>query len=576
MAKGRGRKWDKSAYFLCSFLLAAMISVFVWLVFLQKGKTDAAYLKITVEDEEVAEVSFIQKTAVINWQRDKADRENFLFLPAFADLSRVYVQLVKEGRTVYEAEAPSESTGSGTDKSGAVGLDGTPLSVDAPALFRDFSSGVHEISVGGDSVSFTLMQSEHLDTILIELDKPLSYLEENKENVSGGRMEIYAAGGRLSYRGSLEKMSGHGNSTWYEDKKSFALKLSEKAALFGEGRSKKYLLVSNVKDGSFLRNKLFYDMADKVGLENTPACQWADLYVNGSYQGMYLLTEKIDVSSGMLDIGNLDKETKEINALPVEQYSNYTVLEGEETVLQGWNLEEEPADISGGYLLELDYPQRYAEEPSKFRTRQGQYIVIKSPDYASAAQAVYIYEFVQAFEDALYAEDGRNATGKGWQDYIDEESFVKRYVLDEISMNIDAGHSSTFFYKPRHEDRLYAGPVWDYDIALGNAGKWGIEAGVDKPEGLYVKESGWSAKLYETPGFYQEVTKVYEEEFDRYLRMLGESGIGKYEDYIRASAVMDNARWSKEGWEKEVAVLRDFLEKRRVFLEESWMGKELR
>lgn len=543
-----GRKKDgirQKSIELVLFTVLVMLSLF-----LINYPKSTAYVDITVTDGKVTNVSFSQKTAKISWQRDEEDSASYLFLPSFANLSRVFVRINGE-----------------TEAS----LDGIQLEKDNAVFMRNFQPGSHEIEVDGEKCGFILMQSAHLDTIFIRLNRPLSWLQENQENYSDGTMEIYAADGTRSYRGNLEKMNGHGNSTWYERKKSYALRLSEKAALFGKEQNKKYLLISNVKDGSFLRNKLFYDMADTVGIENTVESGWTDLYVDGIYQGMYLLTEKIDVSSGMLDIGNLELESRELNDLPVESYSNFTVLSGEETVLQGWNLEKDPADISGGYLLEMDYPMRYAGEPSKFRTEHGQYVVIKSPAYASAGQATYIRDYVQAFEDALYAEDGRNTAGKSWTDYVDMDSFVKRYVLDEISMNIDAGYSSTFFYKPRHEDKLYAGPVWDYDIALGNAGGWGEEAGVGQPEGFYVNKSGWFEQFYHKPEFYEEVKKVYRKEYKDYLEMLCDTGIEKYQDYTDASAAMDNARWSKDNRKEEVLFLKDFLEKRKAFLEQDWL-----
>lgn len=294
--------------------------------------------------------------------------------------------------------------------------------------------------------------------------------------------------------------------------------------------------------------------------------------MDGVYQGMYLLTDKIDISSDMLNIGNLDKETRELNSLPVEDYSDYTIVSEGEISLRGWNLEAEPSDISGGYLLEMEYAQRYAAEPSIFKTKKEQYVVIKSPQYASVNEATYISEYVQEFEDALYAEGGVNEKGKSWLDYIDLDSFAKRYVLDEISKNIDAGYASTYFYKPQYDEKLYAGPVWDYDLSLANAGGWGEAEMLNDPEGLYInkRERGWYAPLYEKPEFYQKVREVYSGEFSGYLDALLDVEIDRYEEYISASAQMDNACWCKDDWEEEIRRLKEFLQIRKEFLDDTW------
>lgn len=552
MRNQRKGKTDKRAYFGSYVLPFLFMAVSLCLLCFLSYKKDAAYLNITVENEEVTEVSFSQKTARISWQRDIADQTNYLFLPAFADLSGVRIR---------------------TDGAAEITLDGKRVTNRQSLLLQDFQPGSHEIRVGEKSVPFVVMQSENLDAILIDLAEPLSFVQENPENSSSGRMEIYTEEGESFYQGKIERMRMHGNSALLMGKKSFSLRLSEKSILLGDDRSKKYLLISNAFDGSFLRNKLFYDMADAVGLNYSVDSKWVDLYVGGIYQGMYLLTDKIDISSGMLDIGNLEKQNKKVNPRPVEEYSNYTILAGEETVLQGWNLERNPSDISGGYLLEIDYEHRYVGEPSKFKTEKEEYIVIKNPAFASAGQAVYIYDFVQAFEDALYAEDGINETGESWQDYIDLDSFAKRYVLDEISKNIDAGASSTFFYKPQRDDTLYAGPVWDYDLALANAKDWGDKEVLNDPAGFYANRSSWSAELYEKKEFYEEVKKVYEEDFEDYLNMLLDEGITEYADYIAASAKMDNACYSNEGWEEEVDFVAEFLGKRKTFLDENWLNK---
>jgi len=118
----------------------------------------------------------------------------------------------------------------------------------------------------------------------VETEEPFEELEADKEKESAGKLILYLPGGRKAFQGEIEAMHGHGNSTWYENKKSWLIKFSGKASLLGMTPSKKYLLISNVKDPSMMRNKLFLDMAKECGLPGALSCEWADLYVNGEYR----------------------------------------------------------------------------------------------------------------------------------------------------------------------------------------------------------------------------------------------------------------------------------------------------
>lgn len=92
---------------------------------------------------------------------------------------------------------------------------------------------------------------------------------------------------------------------------------------------------------------------------------------------------------------------------------------------------------------------------------------MKSPEYASEAQVKYISGYWQEMEDALYSETGYNDLDKHYTDYIDIVSWAKQYLIQEWTSNWDAGLTSNYFYKDV-DGKLFAGPVWDFDSALGN------------------------------------------------------------------------------------------------------------
>lgn len=482
----------------------------------------------------------------ISLQSDKNGEGSYLFLPSFVKLSNVEVQV------------PGQQTTGGI-------------------LSEENDSGTVTVQTETGEREAQVCRSGNVPSLFLETEELLEKLEADKANVSAGRFTLYLPDGRMTERGEIAAVHGHGNSTWYENKKSWLMELAGRKSLLGMSSAKKWLLISNAKDASMMRNKLFMDMSKGCSLPGALSCEWVDLYINGEYQGLYLLSEKVDIAAGRLEIGNLEQENKDLNG-DVTSYMNYTIP-GEETLLQGWFLPENPKNITGGYLLEMDYPVRYAAEPSKFITRNGQHVVVKNPAYASVEQIQYIYGFVQDFESALYAEDGCIAQGEEldpdragmyYTEVLDIDSFAKRYVLDEISKNIDANSSSVFFYKPRYEDRLYAGPVWDYDLALGNSGDWGDAGNLHDPEGYYVNLSGWNKALYEKPEFYAAVEQCYQEDYAPWLEELLSGGFDEYKEQIRQAAGMDNLYRGVDNWEEDADEMRIFLEKRKKWLDEQW------
>ena len=127
----------------------------------------------------------------------------------------------------------------------------------------------------------------------------------------------------------------------------------------------------------------------------------------------------------------------------------------------------DPADISCGYLIEFELNERYASEKCGFVTSRGQPVIIKCPEVCSKAEVEYIRDYVQRVEDAVYSSDGKNSNGEHYGSLIDVDSFTKVYLINEISMNLDATATSFFMYLDK-DSLLKAGPIWDFDWALGS------------------------------------------------------------------------------------------------------------
>ena len=371
-----------------------------------------------------------------------------------------------------------------------------------------FEEGLHCIQAGNISYSLNVMKSASIPSIHITLDdnKTIDYLKQTKSNKASGIISFIDSDG-TTQEVELSQIKGRGNSSWDAgaqfDKYPYNIKLDKKTDVFGMGKYKKWCLLANVFDETMVRNLVVNDLAEAMELDYSTSGTNADLYVNGEYIGTYVICEKVEAGDGeLVEIADLEKATEEVNDQDLDAYNQvdpygdsyvrkdedhdgypdkYLVDAG---VYKYYDIPNNPDDITGGYLLEFDYPERQAEEASGFVTDRYQAITMKAPEYASEEQVLYIKDYMQRVEDAVYSSDGYNSKGEHYSDLIDVESFAKVYLINEFTKNLDSGESSYYLYKDANS-KIYCGPVWDYDWALG-AYDVKAEESVSDPSGWYA------------------------------------------------------------------------------------------
>lgn len=365
-------------------------------------------------------------------------------------------------------------------------------------------------------------------------------------------------------------IKGRGNWSWYgSDKRGYSIRLENAANLLAMGGNKKWALIAATPDHTLLRNSLAYRLAAAVGMPYSSSGVSVDLFINGEYLGTYLLSEKVDIGKDRVDIRDMEKEIEDLMDDPEDHGTRRNErLQGGGS-LKYWTGVPDPEDITGGYLFEMEMPSRYAEEPSGFVTRRGYYYVIKSPEYASRAQVSYLFEKVQAMEDALFSENGCHPqTGKHYSDYIDLESVVKKYWIEEISKNHDGVKTSQYYYKPAdsQSEKFFAGPVWDYDIAFG------VSSETTDPEGWFMQPTEFFGAFWKHPDFAALAKDIFLQEFYPAILELTDSGIGEMADAIRASIAMNDIRWHmrRGSYDDAVEWLQNYLRERA-----NWIYKEL-
>lgn len=418
----------------------------------------------------------------------------------------------------------------------------------------------------------------------------LDYLHETKDNWESGNYSLLREDGRLENAGSIRNVRGRGNASWTDsEKKSYQITLENKADLLSMSESRKWLLLSNTFDDTLTRNEVAYAISEDLGLPYTPKSEYVEVYANGEYIGLYSLTEKIEIDSNRVAIRDLEKETEALNEeIDLSQCEFFMEEPGRLFSVKGFRIPKQPEDISGGYLLELEMLDRYGLEASGFITSRMQGVVFNSPKYASYEQAVYIAEMYQDFEDAIFSEDGYSPyTGKHFSEYIDVDSFARKYLLEELTKNLDASFTSQFFYKPDDSisDKFFAGPVWDYDKAIAGYGV--TEAGIDLhiPEQIYVASETKPSDIWFGLCRHEDFMKVVKEVYVSILRdsidRITNQELPLMKEQIYESMQSNLIRWNTYGYletyeerlmyyDEKVQEQADFLLKRMAFLEKEW------
>ncbi|MFD0765704.1 CotH kinase family protein [Mucilaginibacter lutimaris] len=264
------------------------------------------------------------------------------------------------------------------------------------------------------------------------------------------------------------KIKGRGNSTWSNfPKKPYRLKFDNKAAMLGMPAAKNWVLLANYDDKTLLRNRIALEFARRIGSDFASESRFVEVVMNGVTLGNYLLTSQVEVNENRVNITEMSTSDNAGDAL------------------------------TGGYLLELD--QRL-DEAHWFRTKKNLPFTIKSPENATPAQIAYISKYMQDTEDALFSPDANDPVN-GYAKYINVESFMNWFFVEEVLKNQDARDFSSIFYYKDRNGKLGMGPVWDFDLSSGN-----IDYSVAKdPNNWYNRDATWMINLFKDVKFRSKI-----------------------------------------------------------------------
>lgn len=220
-------------------------------------------------------------------------------------------------------------------------------------------------------------------------------------------------------------------------KKPYKLKLDKKQSMLGMTKSKHFALLAHADDTfGYMRNFTGFNLGERIGLPWTPSQQPVEVVINGDYRGLYFLTESIRVEEDRVNITELEDNA------------------------------EDPALISGGYLVELDnYDEdnqiRMEEKGCVPGYRDMLRITWDTPEEYSDLQRLFVTGQFESMNDAVGANDDIL-----WS-YMDMDDAVRYYIVEEILSHIESYHGSTYLYRDFGEgQKWHFSPLWDFGNAF--------------------------------------------------------------------------------------------------------------
>ena len=243
------------------------------------------------------------------------------------------------------------------------------------------------------------------------------------------------------------------SSSDLSEKKPYAVEIRDTEGndldfpLLGMPEESDWAFIAPYSDKTLLRDALIYELARRI-MPWAPRTRFVELILNGKYEGVYTVTERIKRGSDRVDISNLE---------PDETAGN---------------------DLTGGYIVKIDkiegtpspnWISPYPVAANAWQRTTWQLHYPKAED-AQPEQVNYIQSWITQFESATFGPDFADPE-KGFRKYVDVPSFIDFTLLNELAKNVDGYRISTYLHKDRDDKDplLHAGPVWDFNIAFGNA-----------------------------------------------------------------------------------------------------------
>lgn len=445
--------------------------------------------------------------------------------------------------TQLRAQAFANGTSSGSMGTAIYVASSIDTSHDIPIVILDAYGGGKPARDYKD-VAFMLLEPENNNTNILESPTVVARAGFHVRGQSSAKFE------KTPYRVEL----------WDNENKD------AKHPLLGMPGDGDWALLSPFPDKSLIRNPIAYELGKVMGLA-APRYKHVEVYINfdnqplsaDDYQGVYILTETIQIDKDRLDIKKLKEEDL-----------------------------QEPK-ISGGYLMQFN--MMAAEEPL-IKGNGWSDLELTEPDTVLPEQLSWITNYIQSTHNAIHSSNPSDPQS-GYPAYIDVDSFVDYIIVNEMARQPDSYMRSTRIYKARDE-KLKAGPLWDFDLGfasysgMGSFGGSGstVEGWQFQPMmmGMGGGTCDWFNTLMQDPSFQSKISARWSE-----LRQgaLSDSQLNAMVDSLASplsnAAKRNFQKWNNlntsnvggfgtqttQTWEEQITILKDFLTQRAAWLDQS-------
>lgn len=385
------------------------------------------------------------------------------------------------------------------------------------------------------------------------LGLPILYIEtENGKKIKSKTdyrnafysLENYSSDKKEILSGSC-KIRGRGNTTWRTRelyKKPYLLKLEKAESLLGMAKAQKWVLMANTADKTSLRNYYAEYLSKNVFDAQTwvPSSRFICVYINGRYEGLYGLTEKIEEGGGRIEVEGTADFLAEVHSQQNKE----------------WNFRSEQ-NIPFSIRTELDTTDE----------------TLRNETYKK------YQDIIQNIENVIFSDNFADPQ-IGYKKYIDIDSFIDWFLINEFTKNHDARfQSSCYMHYDSSKQKLFMGPAWDFDISCGNISWYNCY----KPEGNFVNENSWYKRLFEDETFKSAVYKRWHEKSEKVEKSFG--WLQEQSEIYYPAIMLNDTVWKNighrqwphaPGWknrktyQSELDYMTSFLEKRFAWMNESY------
>jgi len=388
-------------------------------------------------------------------------------------------------------------------------------------------NGSQYFNWGDNTYEVKYIENGNIPALYVNLFDEYSYekMNSSKDLYFNGEYSLYDETGAMISGGGIEEMASRGNHSFnYGDRVGFRMTIGKEADFFGMGLDKQWILLPAYRDNSFLSYLVYKDLATAIGFPEMPKQQPVQLFFNGKYAGMYLLSERIELDGNRLGLSE-KMYNNELRSFVVENQQD-----------------EDRANIKHPLL-----------------TTEDEVYILRYPREVSEKNIEDITVYLDKVNHSLDLQGKADEYGKAWWDYIDADSFAKTYMMFYLGAEKSLRSSIYFYYdsSKQSDDKLHIVRPWDVEHSFV---KDNIELNQEDLFGGELPCAHFLVALHDDPEFKKIASRVWKDEILPAIKASADSktgyvegGLSSIDYYVEKYHVpkeLDNALFPNDMYDK--------------------------